>query len=159
VSHGNEAFPALTIVLQGDGVTVELVGSTLIRKGITSTTFKTVPDVPFEKFELSLPQGEYAALAAPLPAKAKGSLCGQKLEMPTEFVAQNGLEMHQNTAISVSGCSKRKTNARSKAQQLAAARSACKKYGSNVLRQRCLTKAASRYRKTRGNSLSTGGHR
>jgi hypothetical protein len=39
--------PQATVVLQGDGVTVELVGSTFIKNGITSTTFKTVPDVPF----------------------------------------------------------------------------------------------------------------
>jgi hypothetical protein len=107
VSHGGESFPSLTILLQGDGVTVELVGATFIsKKGITSTTFKTVPDVPFTTFELSLPQGPYSALTAILPAKAHGSLCGQKLVMPTSFVAQNGLELHQNTAITPTGCGK-----------------------------------------------------
>jgi hypothetical protein len=99
VSHGGEEFPSLTMVLQGNGVTIELVGSTLIKKGITSTTFKTVPDTPFETFELTLPQGKYAALAGYLPASAKGSFCGQKLIMPSEFVAQNGMQ------ISVTGCS------------------------------------------------------
>jgi hypothetical protein len=34
VSHGGEAFPSLTMVLQGYGITVDLVGATLIRKGI-----------------------------------------------------------------------------------------------------------------------------
>jgi hypothetical protein len=121
VSHGNEAFPSLTMVLQGYGVTVDLVGSTLIDKGITSTTFKTVPDVPFNSFELTLPQGKYAALAAYLPAKANGSLCGQKLVMPTEFIAQNGMELHQSTPIKVAGCPKAKT----RAQQLRAALKAC----------------------------------
>lgn len=48
VSHGGEAFPSLTMVLQGDGVTIDLVGTTFISKaGVTSTTFKTVPDTPF----------------------------------------------------------------------------------------------------------------
>ena len=47
VSHGGEAFPSLIVVLQGYGVTVDLVGSTFISKpGITSSTFKQVPDVP-----------------------------------------------------------------------------------------------------------------
>ena len=56
VSHGNESFPSLIIVLQGYGVTVHLVGSTFISKqGITSSTFKTVPDVPVGTFELTLP--------------------------------------------------------------------------------------------------------
>ena len=105
VSHGGEAFPALTIVLQGYGVTVDLVGSTLIRGGITTTTFAAVPDVPFQSFELNLPQGQYAALGANLPESAKGSFCGQKLVMPTQFIAQDGSEINQNTQISIQGCS------------------------------------------------------
>jgi hypothetical protein len=105
VSHGGEAFPALTIVLQGYGVTVDLIGSTFIRGGITTTTFAAVPDVPFQSFELNLPQGQYAALGANLPEAAKGSFCGQKLQMPTQFVAQDGAEINQNTPISIEGCS------------------------------------------------------
>src|SRR3984957_5059623 len=102
VSHGGEAFPSLTMVLQGYGVSVDLVGTTFISKaGITSTTFKTVPDVPFNNFQLTLPQGKFSALAANVPAKAHYSLCGQKLAMPTEFVAQNGLKINQSTKISV----------------------------------------------------------
>ena len=87
VSHGGEAFPSLIIVLQGDGVRVDLTGTTFISKaGITSTTFKTVPDVPVNSFELYLPEGRYSALAA------NGNLCKLqgKLKMPTPFVAQNG---------------------------------------------------------------------
>jgi hypothetical protein len=107
VSHGGEAFPSLTMVLQGYGVTVDLVGTTFIDKhGVTSTTFKTVPDTPFNTFELTLPQGRYSALGANLPTKAKGSFCGQSLKMPTEFVAQNGAVIHQQTPIAVTGCKK-----------------------------------------------------
>jgi hypothetical protein len=103
VSHGGEAFPSLTMVLQGYGVRIDLVGSTFISKaGITSTTFKTVPDTPFNTFELNLPQGKFSALAA------NGNLCKSKLTMPTAFVAQNGLEIHQSTKISVTGCPKAK---------------------------------------------------
>ena len=47
VSNGGEAFPNLIVVLQGYGVTIDLVGDTFISKaGITSSTFKTVPDAP-----------------------------------------------------------------------------------------------------------------
>jgi hypothetical protein len=100
VSHGGEAFPSLTMVLQGDNVTVDLVGTTFISKGgITSTTFKAVPDQPFSTFELVLPEGKYSALAA------NGDLCKKKLAMPTAFVAQNGAEIHESTAIDVTGCS------------------------------------------------------
>jgi hypothetical protein len=64
VSHGGEAFPDLTIVLKGYGVTVDLVGSTSIKNGVTTSTFKATPDVPFNTFELTLPQGPNSALAA-----------------------------------------------------------------------------------------------
>jgi hypothetical protein len=118
VSHGGEAFPSLTMVLQGYGVTVDLVGTTFISsKGITSTTFKTVPDVPFDNFQLTLPQGKFSALAANVPTKAHYSLCGQTLSMPTEFVAQNGTKINQTTKISVTGCSKvKKTKKKAKKQ-------------------------------------------
>ena len=129
VSHGNEAFPNLTILLKGYGVTVQLVGQTFIKNGITSSTFNTTPDVPFESFELTLPQGPSSALAA------NGDLCAlsktttskkrvaikrhrrtihilrtvkhttaASLLMPTAFTAQNGAQIHQNTKIAVSGC-------------------------------------------------------
>ncbi|HWY17766.1 MAG TPA: hypothetical protein VNY27_03535 [Solirubrobacteraceae bacterium] len=106
VSHGGAAFPDLVIVLQGDGVRVDLAGSTFISKaGITSTTFKTVPDVPVNSFELYLPQGPDSALAA------IGRLCKSKLVMPTTFTAQNGIVIHQATPIAVTGCSARASRA------------------------------------------------
>ncbi|HXB63588.1 MAG TPA: hypothetical protein VNV42_01815 [Solirubrobacteraceae bacterium] len=102
VSHGGEAFPSLTMVLQGDGVTVDVVGTTFISKaGVTSTTFKTVPDTPFSTFELTLPEGEFSALTA------LGNLCKQKkLVMPTEFTAQNGAQIAAKTKVEVQGCGK-----------------------------------------------------
>ena len=103
VSHGGEAFPSLIVVLQGYGVTVHLVGSTYISKqGITSSTFKTVPDVPVGTFELTLPEGPYSALAA------NGNLCKSKLAMPTEFVGQNGAQIKTTTKIQTTGCPKTK---------------------------------------------------
>ena len=103
VSHGGEAFPSLTLVLQGYGITIDLVGTTDIKNGVTSTTFKTVPDQPFSSFELTLPEGPYSALTAP------GNLCAAKsLTMPTEFLAQNGAELKQSTKIAVTGCPKHK---------------------------------------------------
>jgi uncharacterized repeat protein (TIGR01451 family) len=103
VSHGGEEFPQLIIVLQGYGTTVHLVGDTFISKaGITSSTFKQVPDVPVGTFELTLPQGKYSALAA------NGNLCTtRKLAMPTSFVAQNGAVINTSTPIVPTGCSKK----------------------------------------------------
>jgi hypothetical protein len=129
VSHGGEAFPSLVIVLQGDGVRVDLTGSTFIsRAGITSSTFKAVPDVPVTTFELYLPQGPYSALAANTNLCAlttttvkrnvtrhiKGHTVHRTLTthvkkpsglvMPTEMIAQNGATIHQNTPITITNC-------------------------------------------------------
>ncbi len=129
VAHGGEAFPSLVVVQQGDGVRVDLTGTTFISKaGITSTTFKTVPDVPFNTFELYLPEGPFSALAA------HGDLCSQTygvpskhtttsrshghtvhhivstvtrkpgMLMPTEFRGQNGAVFRQNAVIQTTGC-------------------------------------------------------
>jgi len=137
VSHGGEAFPSLTLVLQGDGVRIDLVGTTFIsKKGITSTTFKTVPDAPFSTFELTLPEGKYSALAA------NGNLCTQKVTMPNEFVAQNGAVLHQDTKISVTGCAKKKSLTR--AQKLAAALKTCRTK-SKGKRVRCERRARNQY--------------
>ncbi len=108
VSNGAEAFPNLILVLQGYGVTIDLVGDTFISKtGVTSSTFKTVPDAPVGSFELTFPEGPYSALTAP------GNLCTAKnLTMPTEFIAQNGAELKQTTKIVVTGCPKHKHKAR-----------------------------------------------
>ncbi len=144
VSHGGEAFPSLTMVLQGYGVTVDLVGTTFIsHAGVTSTTFTTVPDVPFNTFTLTLGEGKYSALGANLPAKAHGSFCGQTLNMPTEFVAQNGAKINESTPISVSGCAKAKPLTR--AQKLAKALKACKKDNNKAKRARCDASAKKHY--------------
>jgi hypothetical protein len=105
VSHGGAKFPELIIVLSGYGVTVDLHGETFINEktNITSSTFHTVPDVPVGTFELNLPQGPNSALAA------IGNLCAGKLGMPTAFTAQNGMAIHRNTRMSVTGCSRHKT--------------------------------------------------
>jgi hypothetical protein len=104
VSYGGAKFPELVVVLQGYGVTVNLHGETFISKaGITSSTFRQIPDVPITSFELKLPQGPFSALAA------NGNLCASKLLMPTAFTGQNGAVLHQNTQITVTGCPKHKT--------------------------------------------------
>jgi hypothetical protein len=113
VSYGGAKFPELVIVLQGYGVTVYLHGETFISKaGITSSTFRQVPDVPITSFELKLPEGPYSALAA------NGNLCTAKLKMPTVFTGQNGAVLKQTTPISVTGCTKHKAkNAKKKSKK------------------------------------------
>ncbi len=132
VSNGGEAFPNLVMVLQGYGVQIDLVGDTYISpKGITSSTFKAVPDQPVESFELTLPEGSYSALAAngnlckptttkTIEKKVKVKVHGRQktvtkkvketvsttLVMPSEFVAQNGAVIKRDTTIGVTGCQK-----------------------------------------------------
>ncbi len=101
VSHGGQKFPELIVALTGQGVTVYLHGETFISPaGITSSTFRTIPDVPIGVFELKLPQGPDSALAA------NGNLCTTKLTMPTIFVGANGVSLKQSTPITATGCPK-----------------------------------------------------
>jgi hypothetical protein len=131
VSNGGEAFPDLVMVLEGYGVRIDLIGNTHISgSGITSTTFKAIPDNPISSFEIALPEGPYSALAAnvnlckltkvvTVKKKVTVKVHGRKetvmqkvqnaqttkLTMPNEFVAQNGAELHENVPIQVTGCS------------------------------------------------------
>jgi hypothetical protein len=135
VSYGGAAFPDAVLVLDGYGVLIELHGNTFIngKTSVTSATFRNTPDVPFESIEVSIPTGPFSEFGANLPASAHGSFCGQKLVMPTFFKASNGLEIHQNTPVGVSGCPKAKT----RAQKLAAALRACHRKHNKARRQAC----------------------
>jgi hypothetical protein len=98
VSHGGAGFPDLDLVLKGDGVTVILVGNTNITKGVTTSNFAAIPDVPVSSFEVRLPTGKNSVLSA------VGSLCKKPLLMPTTITAQNGKQIKQSTKIAVGGC-------------------------------------------------------
>ncbi len=103
VSHGGAAFPDLDIVLQGEGVRLDLTGSINIsRKGITSSTFASIPDAPISTFELQLPEGPHSVLTT------NGSLCGKTLTMPTTIVGQNGRRLIRTTKIAAARCPKAK---------------------------------------------------
>jgi hypothetical protein len=139
VSHGGAAFPDLDLVLQGEGITIDLVGNTDIKKGITYSRFETVPDAPISAFELKLPGGTGALLAATknLCAPTKTVTASRKvtkrvhgrnkrvtvkvkqtvaepLLMPTTITGQNGAVVKQSTKIAVTGCAKAKTKAKKK---------------------------------------------
>jgi len=143
VSHGGEAFPSVIVVLQGDNVTIDLVGTTFIsHAGITSTTFKTLPDAPFSTFELNLPTGKFSALATNTnickPTKSEtvkkqvsvkrhgksvkvtkkvSEQVATPLVMPTEIIGQNGAEIHENTKIAVTGCRASKSKPKKQAKK------------------------------------------
>jgi hypothetical protein len=104
-------------ILQGEGVTVDLTGSINIKHGITSSDFGTIPDAPITAFQFNLPEGPHSGLAAVVPAKAKGSLCGQNLAMPFTITGQNGAQLKQNIKIQVTGCTKPKPKKKTKAKR------------------------------------------
>ncbi len=107
VSHGGASPPGLEFVLQGEGVTVDIVGHTTIRHGVISAAFSSLPDVPISTLGLVLGAGPHSLLAANLPVKAKGSLCGQSLAMATAITGQNGAVRRQTTRLAVLGCRRR----------------------------------------------------
>jgi hypothetical protein len=133
VSNGGEAFPNLVMVLQGYGVTIQLVGDTLIKNGVTNTTFNTVPDNPVTSFEINLPEGKFSALAAngnlckptvtkTVEKKVKVKVKGHErtltrkvkeqvsttLTIPSDYIAQNGATYNYKAPISVTECAKAK---------------------------------------------------
>jgi hypothetical protein len=130
VSHGNAAWPDAELVLQGEGITVILDGQTAIKKGVTTSSFLTVPDVPFESVEATLPEGAHSALTTNLPAKDEYNLCGQHLSIPTALTGQNSTAVNENVKVNVQGCTAvraAKTFKLSRAQQLTNALRACRK--------------------------------
>jgi hypothetical protein len=132
VSHGNEAFPDLVLVLQGEGITLEVTGHTQIKGGVTYSRFETVPDAPLSSFELKLPQGSFSALGAVTSPCGKTVRTSKRvrrhghtrlvhktkriaanLNMPTTITAQNGAVIKQTTKIAVTGCPRATAGARS----------------------------------------------
>jgi hypothetical protein len=109
VSFGGQQFPEMVMILQAEGVKIEVTGSIYVSKaGITSVTVESVPDAPFTSFELKTPTGPFSVLTSYVPAKDEFDLCGRSLSMPTEINAQNGLTFKQNTKIAITGCGKPK---------------------------------------------------
>jgi hypothetical protein len=100
VGRGPGHFQGLDLVLSGDGVRIDLAGTTFIdaKTNVTSLTFRAMPDIPVSSLELSLPEGPHSALAA------NAALCKRKLAMPTALVGQNGAQIHESTKVGVTGC-------------------------------------------------------
>jgi hypothetical protein len=135
VSNGNQKFPEAVIVLQGDGVTVDLHSETFINEktGVTSATLPAIPGVPFEEATVTLPSGQYSEFTANtnlcgtsktvtvkkrVTVKSKGHektvtrkvkesvTSALALSMPTMFTGQNGAQITQSTPITVTECAK-----------------------------------------------------
>lgn len=102
VSHGGAAFPDIKVILQGEGVRIDLTGSINIKGQITSSTFASIPDAPISSFDLNFPAGRHSALTT------NGNLCAKPLIMPTTILGQNGRRLVRSTRVAVAGCPKKK---------------------------------------------------
>jgi hypothetical protein len=151
VSHGNAAWPDAELVLQGEGITVILDGQTAIKKGITTSSFLSVPDVSFQTVQATLPEGPHSALTTNLPAKDNYNLCGGNLTIPTQLTGQNGTAVNENVKVSVQGChavKASKTTKLTRQQKLTRALAACNRAHphSRAKRTSCERHARRRYR-------------
>lgn len=128
VGHGGAKFPDLALLLQGEGVTIIQEGATNIAKGLTSSSFDTIPDLPVSSIEVTLPERSNPALGGPpdnlcyrtvtkrVKRRVRGKAVYRKrrikkrlaLIMPTTVTGQNGAVMQQRTKLTVRGCAKGK---------------------------------------------------
>ena len=150
VSHGNAAWPDAELVLQGEDITIILDGQTAIKKGVTTSSFLSVPDAPFESVEATLPEGPYSALTTNLPLKDHYSLCGQNLTIPTALTGQNGTSLTDAVKVTVQGCGAvraNRTKRLTRAQKLTLALKACHQHyrRSRAKRSACERQAQKRY--------------
>jgi hypothetical protein len=156
VSHGNAAWPDAELVLQGEGIEVILDGQTAIKKGVTTSSFLSVPDAPFESVEATLPEGPHSALTTNLPLKDHYSLCGRKLTIPTALSGQNGDAVNQNVRVAVQSCAAVKASKARRLtprQRLTRALIACRKrYQHSHARKAGCERAARRRYSPRGKS-------
>jgi len=91
-------YPKLVMVLQGSGVEVRLTGSISISKGIVTTKFRPLPDIPMSLFEMDLPEGGDSALGV------TESLCAKRQAVPYTAIGQNGTRLVGAAKVAVEGC-------------------------------------------------------
>jgi hypothetical protein len=91
-------YPKLVMVLQSSGVEIQLTGSLSIGKGIVTTKFSPLPDIPMSLFEMDLPEGAHSVLGA------TENLCAKPQIMPYTTIGQNGTRLVGAVRVAVQGC-------------------------------------------------------
>jgi hypothetical protein len=109
VSRGTAARPEIVIILQGEGVVLELSGSLKISSSNALIfSIGDVPDAEISSLQVNLPAGPGAVLGANDLSKATGSLCGKRLVLRMNVTGQNGVAVKAAPRVSVTGCPKAK---------------------------------------------------
>jgi hypothetical protein len=106
VSYGSAQFPDIVMVLQGEGVTVDVEGQSFVSsKGVLKVTFAAVPDAPISAFETVLPAGPYSQFTSVKSIKVpSASQCGESLVAPVTMVAHDGAQLTAKPQLTIAGC-------------------------------------------------------
>jgi hypothetical protein len=122
VFYRGSKYPDLVTVLHGSGLELQLKGAVEVNKGISTTTFNALPDIPMSLFELDLPEGSHSLLGA------TENLCAKSRTMGDALAGQNGAGSESSVKVAVEGCpshaakaSKRRANASKRRKTKAAA--------------------------------------
>jgi hypothetical protein len=99
VTSPTPGLPTLDVVLSGQGVTVDLIGSIALGAGGTTSTFGSIPDVPITAFSLNLSQSTHSALSSTV-----ANLCPGPLSMPMQLTGQNGAKLTPTIPVTVTDC-------------------------------------------------------
>lgn len=106
VANGGAAPPSLVLLLQGEGVSVDLTASISISSnGPITADFQSLPDVPLSTFELVLPSGPHSMLGA------TENVCRKALTVPYKLTDRGGAVFTSSAAVAVSGCLSAKKSA------------------------------------------------
>jgi hypothetical protein len=105
VAHGGTSLPSLVLLLHAEAIDVELTGAlSMSRRGLLTTSFTALPDVPISTFDLTLASGPRSMLGA------IENVCRTPLRMPYTLVDQSGSAMTGSARVGVGGCRARKAS-------------------------------------------------
>jgi hypothetical protein len=132
VAHGRNVVPSPVVVLEDDGVMLELSGATSIdARGIAHVAFADTPDVPLGRLELLLPAGPHSLLGVNtslckgrtivVKRRTTRKVSGRSvrrtvrvrervaatLPLASELVGHNGAVINRIAGIAVKGCTAR----------------------------------------------------
>lgn len=102
VAHGGSSLPSLAVLLHAEGISVELTASLSIgKRGMITTTFAALPDVPITAFQLTLPAGPRSMLGA------IENVCRSTLQIPYTVTDHSAAAVTGSVRVAISGCASR----------------------------------------------------